>query len=317
MYKRNSQSITKAILIFRIFPWAAIILMSKSRIFAQKTAIFFYNDVYRVNLPNNHRFPMQKYYLVRSALQQELCNRTDVDFIVSPMATKDELETTHCPEYISRFVSGKLNSDENRRIGFPWSLSGVQRSTSSVGGTVAAMRSLCRNECLISGHFAGGTHHAFYDYGEGYCVFSDIAVAANLALNEFPNHINQILIIDCDVHQGNGNAVLFQNNPNVFTFSIHCKENYFSKKQLSNLDVEVPAGASDEEYMTLLQNIIPSLVQDIKPQLIFYQSGVDIHHLDRLGKLKVSLDGLSERNKLIYRTAKENEAKVVITMGGG
>jgi acetoin utilization deacetylase AcuC-like enzyme len=166
-----------------------------------RPARFFYNDVYRVALPETHRFPMEKYRMVREGLQRAFVGDARVDFEVSPLATAEELKSTHCSRYVDRYLRGQMSELEIRRVGFPWSISGVQRSTSSVGGTVAAMRAVCSGEAAFAGHIAGGTHHAFYDYGEGFCVFSDIAVAANLALYEFPS-IQKILIVDLDVHQG-------------------------------------------------------------------------------------------------------------------
>eukprot|EP01032_Pedospumella_encystans_P027874 gene27874-31489_t len=198
---------------------------------------------------------MDKYRLVRQKLQSEFESDVNVEFVESPLATTDELKVTHCPDYVD----------------------------SSAGGTVAATRSVLKNkDALFSGHIAGGTHHAFYDYGEGFCVFSDIAVACNLALKEYPDEVKQILIIDLDVHQGNGNAVLFKNDPRVFTFSMHCKDNYFSKKEHSNIDVEVEAGCQDEEYLAKLNLWLPILFEKVQPQLVFFQAGVDIYEGDRL-----------------------------------
>lgn len=161
---------------------------------------------YIVKLTEGHRFPMTKYRIVRQGLQHEYMQHKHVSFHVSPLATQSELSTTHCIEYINRYITGQMTEKEVRKTGFPWSLAGVQRSLSSVGGTVAAMRSILEghNSDLsdVSCHLAGGTHHAFYDYGEGYCIFSDIAVAANVALTEYPERVKRVLIIDLDVHQG-------------------------------------------------------------------------------------------------------------------
>jgi acetoin utilization deacetylase AcuC-like enzyme len=170
---------------------------------------------------------------------------------------------------------------------------------------------------MFSCHIAGGTHHAFYDYGEGFCVFSDIAVAANLALLEYPNIVRKIVIIDLDVHQGNGNAVLFKDDSRVFTFSMHCKENYFSKKQSSDVDVELDAGTTDEEYLLKLQAWLPYLTKTLQPDLIFYQAGVDISGKDRLGRLSITRDGLRRRNRMVYKAAKRHGVRIVTTMGGG
>jgi len=201
---------------------------------------FFYNDVYDVLLPPNHRFPMPKYRLVREKLQREYSFPELVLFTPSPCASEAELATTHCPNYIHRYFTGNMTPLEVRRTRFPWSMDHVRRSTSSVGGTVAAMRAIADNHNLVfTGHIAGGTHHAFYDYGEGFCIFSDIAVAANLALLEYPEQFRRIVIIDLDVHQGNGNAELFKDSKQVFIFSMHCKDNYFSAKRSSNVDIEL------------------------------------------------------------------------------
>ena len=181
---------------------------------------------------------------------------------------------------------------------------------------MAAMRSVCMGEARVSAHLAGGTHHAFYDRGEGFCVFSDIAVASNLALKEF-HDIKRILIIDLDVHQGNGNAVLFEDNPSVYTFSMHCKANYFSKIRQSDLDVEVEVGATDDTYLSLLAQWLPKLLHEQQPDLVFYQAGVDTLGTDRLGKLGLSQDGLALRNRMVYEEVRKQGAKLVVTMGGG
>ena len=232
---------------------------------------YFYNDIYKVVLPEKHRFPMNKYRLVRDLLTNDLKKeglldptKNMVEFVESPLATLDEITSTHCPNYVSRFFSGQLTDKENRVVGFPWSESGVARCASSVGGTLAATRSVCSNESQVAAHLAGGTHHAFFDRGEGFCVFSDIAVAANLALDEFQDTVKQVLIIDLDVHQGNGNAVLFENDDRVFTFSAHCSGNFFSEIRRSDVDVELVPGTSDGEYLSVLARWIPWLMDKVK-----------------------------------------------------
>lgn len=281
-----------------------------------RRCVLYYNDVYRVVLPDTHGFPMEKYRMVRETLEAEKKDAAGVEFHVSPMATAEELATTHCPQYIERFLSGNLTPKENRKIGFPWGQSGVQRATSSVGGTLASTRTVLSNDDVRAAcHLAGGTHHAFYDYGEGFCVFSDIAVAANVALNEFG--VKKIVIIDLDVHQGNGNAVLFKNEPRVFTFSMHCAQNYFSTKQESDKDIELVAGTDDSGYLNILQAWLPYLTKTLDPDLVFYQAGVDIHKDDRLGKLKLTRAGISKRNHMVYNAVNRSRAKVVTTMGGG
>ncbi|CAM9199061.1 unnamed protein product [Discosporangium mesarthrocarpum] len=300
----------------------------------------FYNDVYEVELPPTHRFPMEKYRMVREGLQRDLgwdrrdgaiSESVDVSFHVSPLATLDDLLTTHDLSYVERYTRGLFTEKENRVVGFPWSLRGVNRTLSSVGGTVGAMHAVCRGtdvvrgrvreRCrggvMLAGHIAGGTHHAFRSRGEGFCVFSDIAVAANVALRDYRGTIKQVLVVDCDVHQGNGNACLFAGNPAVFTFSMHCKSNYFSAVEKSDIDVEMEEGAGDKEYLATLEQWLPELMDRVRPDLIFYQAGVDPLIHDRLGRLKLTREGLRERNRLVYAIALANKTPVVVTMGGG
>jgi len=228
--------------------------------------IFYYNDVYRVDLPATHRFPMGKYEAVRLSLQNEL--QQQVELRVSPVSTVAELTTTHTPEYVRRVCSDELAPSELRRIGFPGGQQSIDRALSSTGGTVAAARALFEREGQrVTGHIAGGTHHAFADRGEGYCVFSDIAVAANCILNEQPARVQRVLIVDLDVHQGNGNAVLFQGKPAVFTYSMHCKGNYFSAVEASDVDVEVKTGAGDDEYLAQLSSTLSPVFDEFEPQL--------------------------------------------------
>ena len=319
-------------------------------------------------MPPGHRFPMSKYKKVRKRVQAYVDSQQQLhsDFRVSPLATFDQLCTTHDAEYIQRYLNGKMTEAENRNIGFPWTLQHVNRTLSSTGGTIAAacdayeeyMRrsnaledlesqgstdEMKRNNAHLcwSAHVAGGTHHAFKDYGEGFCIFSDIAVAANVLLQRHPYQslpddpakskgIRRILIIDLDVHQGNGNAALFQGNNIVQTFSVHCRSNYFSKKEDSDLDIELPAGCTDDTYLTTLKHWLRRIEEhpfdeddqserhSKKPfDFIFYQAGVDIHEDDRLGRLSITQKGISERNHLVFDFANRMRAPLVICMGGG
>jgi len=341
----------------------------------------YYNDVYEVDLPPGHRFPMGKYRKVREAIQTKLGSLTEeekrqvhCEFRVSPLATKEQLVTTHDDHYVHRYLTGDMTESENRNIGFPWSLQHVNRSLSSVGGTVAAACAaweeyLGRHEYLQNAntqqntqtqppllneknkhlcwgaHVAGGTHHAFKDYGEGFCIFSDIAVAANVLLQRYSPSvqnnsslaIHRILVIDLDVHQGNGNAALFASDDRVQTFSMHCSGNYFSKKEDSNLDVELPIGCGDETYLSSLNYWLKGIEQHQFEEtldnekkddtqttgkrkqfdLIFFQSGVDISKEDRLGRLSVTQAGISKRNAMVFDFANRMESPLVICMGGG
>lgn len=337
----------------------------------------YYNDVYEVPLPPNHRFPMDKYRKVRERVQASVMKakasasshsdshththtytrkgyngNVQCDFRISPLVTVEDLVTTHCPEYVGRYLVGNLTDEEIRNVGFPWSKEGVDRAFSSTGGTVAAATSICKvkrqqkqylldrvhgndaedededstrnvNELefgqLWSAHVAGGTHHAFRDRGEGFCVFSDIAVAANVVLRDFPDVVKKILIIDLDVHQGNGNAVLFQGIDEVTTFSMHCNANYFSEKQNSDLDIELPSGCGDETYLSTLNHWLNRVKKgdagDI--DLIFFQAGVDILEEDRLGRLSITQNGIERRNKMVFDLANSLGCPLCITMGGG
>jgi acetoin utilization deacetylase AcuC-like enzyme len=312
----------------------------------------YYNDVYEVPLPPNHRFPMTKYRKVRERIQSKLSsiNNTqnkvhNVSFRISPLVSLQDLALTHCEDYIARYLQGQQTLDEIRNVGFPWSTAGVARSLSSTGGTVAAATAVCQAKRLASSHpneskqgpfwsahVAGGTHHAFHDRGEGFCVFSDIAVAANVILRDYSDVVKRILIVDLDVHQGNGNAVLFQGRHDVITFSMHCSSNYFSKKEESDLDIELPSGCDDETYLSTLHYWLNRIYKESngsssssnsstsssKFDFIFYQAGVDILQSDRLGRMNISPEGVSRRNKMVYEwVTKKMNVPLVITMGGG
>lgn len=278
--------------------------------------IFFYNDVYRVDLPDGHRFPMGKYEAVRTSLQHELGDTAE--FRVSPVASVAELTTSHTRGYVERVLRNELSPAELRRIGFPGGQQSIDRALSSVGGTVAAARAIFeRAGQRVTGHVAGGTHHAFSDRGEGYCVFSDIAVAAHCILREQPSAVRSCLIIDLDVHQGNGNAALFASEPRVFTFSMHCAGNFFSAVESSDLDVEVPIGAGDDAYIALLADALSGLFERAAPNLVFFQAGVDVLASDRYGKLKLSRAGVRRRNEAVFDSCARHDVPLVVTMGGG
>ena len=278
----------------------------------------YYNDIYHVDLPKTSSFPMQKYRYVREALQRELPS-TLATFYESPLVSEKDLTLVHCEGYVSRFLGGQLTRDELRRIGFPWSPQHVNRALSSTGGTVAAAHAVCRADAtaIFAGHIAGGTHHAFADRGEGYCVFNDIAVAAAVALRDHAARVQRVLVVDCDVHQGNGTASIFAGDERVFTASFHCEANLFSAREVSDLDVDLPPGVGDEAYLEALQAHLPGLFERVRPQLCFFQAGVDVHESDRIGKLKLSSAGIKKRNALVYAAAARHGARLVVTMGGG
>lgn len=301
----------------------------------------YYNDVYEVPLPPNHRFPMEKYRKVRERVQSAILSspqrqqdkRVQCDFRVSPLVSLEDLVTTHCPDYVRRYMDGDQTEEELRNVGFPWSPQGVDRSFSSTGGTVAAATAIgqARRQqmqhgsiesewgLLFSAHVAGGTHHAFRDRGEGFCVFSDIAVAANVLLRDYRDVVKKILIIDLDVHQGNGNAVLFQGVEEVTTFSMQCDGNYFSDRQESDLDIDLPPGTTDETYLATLHHWLSRVRRGEAGNFdfIFFQAGVDILEDDRLGKMCITQSGVTRRNRMVFDLARDLNVPLCITMGGG
>ena len=303
----------------RLMRGRSLVCAAASVPFASTSVPFYYNDIYHVELPKTNSFPMQKYRYVREALQRELATSI-ATFHESPLAKLDDLTTVHEESYVRRFLNGELSRDENRRIGFPWSPASVDRALSSTGGTIAAAHAVCRagpSGPRFAGHVAGGTHHAFADRGEGYCVFNDIAVAAAVALRDYPDTIRKVLVVDCDVHQGNGSARIFADDSRVFTFSLHCEGNLFSAREASDLDVDLPVGTGDDVYLETLGAHLPRLFESVRPDLCFFQAGVDCHAADRIGKLELSSAGLKRRNALMYETAARHGAKLVLTMGGG
>jgi len=273
-----------------------------------KTPRLFYTDQYILPLPSEHRFPIEKYRLLREMLE------ADGTFALqpAPLADIETIELIHDPEYVRAFVEGRLGESALRRIGFPWSDGLVQRTLASVGSTLAAT-----DEALASGWggtLAGGTHHAFRAEGSGYCVFNDIAVA--IAWLRSTHNVHRAAVVDLDVHQGDGTAEIFRDDPDVLTLSVHCKINFPFRKQTSRIDVELEAGIEDDAYLNTLADTLPQIA-DFHPEIIFYQSGVDGLAEDRLGKLSLTHAGLQERDRRIVNLAKSLRVPLVITLGGG
>jgi acetoin utilization deacetylase AcuC-like enzyme len=268
------------------------------------TPRLFYTDHCVLPLPPQHKFPIEKYRMVRELLEQD-------GFFSLEEAPQAEVETitrVHDPEYVEAFLQGTLSAAAMRRIGFPWSEGLVRRTLASVGSTLAATR-----EALAAGWggtLAGGTHHAFAREGSGFCVFNDIAVAARWVQRE------RVAVIDLDVHQGDGTADIFRGDASVLTVSIHCKNNFPLRKQQSSLDVELDAGVGDEEYLRVLERVLPQ-VWEYRPEFVFYQSGVDGLGSDRLGKLRLSHAGLVERDRMVMLGVRQLGVPFVITLGGG
>ncbi|UCH18396.1 MAG: histone deacetylase [Burkholderiales bacterium] len=278
----------------------------------------FYSDHFVLPLPAGHRFPMPKYRLLRDRLAREF---PGIGLHAAEPASDGELALVHTPRYIEAIAQGQLSEPEQREIGFPWSPAMVERSRRSVGATIASARAALAEG--VSGNLAGGTHHAHADRGSGYCVFNDIAVAARLMQAESHRAHRRLLrvaVIDLDVHQGNGTAAIFRDDPTVFTLSIHGERNFPFRKECSDVDVELPDGCTDEPYLDALDKALRALWQrhgDDPPNLIFYLAGADPHEGDRLGRLRLSFAGLAERDRRVFAAARERGIPVAIAMGGG
>lgn len=270
----------------------------------------FYSDQFVLPLPPGHRFPMQKYKLVREGAE---AGTSALEFAEAPAVTDGVLALAHHPAYIRKVSEGSLSLDEQRLIGFPWSPEMVERSRRSAGATVAACRASF--EQGVAFNLAGGTHHAYADHGEGFCVFNDSAIAARLMQAE--RRVSRVAIVDLDVHQGNGTASILANDDSVFTLSLHGEKNYPFRKEISDLDVALPDGTGDAAYLIALQAAMAEMFRRFAPQLIIYLAGADPHEGDRLGRLKLSFAGLAARDRLVLSQAHEREIPVAVTMAGG
>lgn len=274
--------------------------------------IVFYADHHEVQLPEGHRFPMHKYRALREALVAEAVLRPD-QLHASGLAPWEELALVHTPDYLHRLRTGTLARKEERLIGLPWSPTLIDRSRASVFGTVNAARAALAFG--VAGNLAGGTHHAFADRGEGFCVFNDLAVAARALLAE--GAVERVLILDLDVHHGNGTAQIFTDDPRVFTCSLHGERNYPYRKPPGDLDVGLPDEAGDDLYLDALTATLPVALDRARPDLILYQAGVDPLAEDRLGRLHLSHEGLRQRDHAVLDAARRMGIPVALSMGGG
>jgi acetoin utilization deacetylase AcuC-like enzyme len=278
----------------------------------------FYSDHFVLPLPEGHRFPMQKYHLLREWAAAGIPN---LHLAEAPAASDGELALAHAPAYVSAVCDGLLTPAQQREIGFPWSPRMVERSRRSVGATVAAARVALREG--VAANLAGGTHHASADKGGGYCVFNDVAVAARLMQAEWHRTCRQLLrvaVIDLDVHQGNGTAAIFRDDPTVFTLSMHGERNFPFRKEVSDLDVDLPDGCADDDYLSALDLALARLWTrhgNAPPGLIFYLAGADPHENDRLGRLKLTDKGLAERDRRVFAFAHGRRIPVAVSMAGG
>ncbi len=272
----------------------------------------FYSDHFVLPLPDGHRFPMTKYSLLRGRVEaSSVCGPGELR---EPEAVTDaEILRAHDEGYLDRVVTGALTEKEIRRIGFPYSEMMVERSRRASGGTVGAC--LAALEDGFSANLAGGTHHAFADRGEGYCVFNDSAIAARAV--QAAGLVERVVVVDTDVHQGNGTAAILAGDPTVFTFSIHAEKNFPFHKERSDLDVPLPNGADDETYLIALRSGLERTLEESRPELAIYLAGADPFEGDRLGRLSVTKAGLAERDRLVLETCRERNIPVAVTMAGG
>lgn len=271
-----------------------------------------WNEHYTIPLPEGHRFPMIKYDLIPEQLLYE--GTISSDNLFSPKVLEERtLLGIHDQSYWEKLKTGKLTREEIRRTGFPYSEQLVTRELVILQGTIDCAKYAL--EYGVALNVAGGTHHAFRDRGEGFCLLNDIAVASDYLLKN--NLATQILVVDLDVHQGNGTASIFHGNQSVFTFSMHGGKNYPLKKEPSDLDIPLPDGVDDSYYLKLLKHHLPQLLDEIQPDFIFYQSGVDVLATDKLGRLGISQQGCKSRDRFVLGLCHKHNIPVAISMGGG
>lgn len=286
----------------------------------------FYADQYVLPLPAGHRFPMAKYSRLRQRLLERL---PQLNLSAAPAASDGELALAHAPHYVHAVKTGGLSAADQREIGFPWSPQMVERSRRSTGATIAAARLALglagaggSKPQGLAGNLAGGTHHASRAKGAGFCVFNDVAVASRLMQAEWSRlHRRaaalQVAVIDLDVHQGNGTASIFAGDDSVFTLSVHGEKNFPFRKEPSDLDIDLPDGCADVEYLQALEHALGELERRFEPGLIFYLAGSDPHEGDRLGRLKLTYDGLQARDRRVFDWAWQRRIPTAFVMAGG
>lgn len=271
-----------------------------------------FSPVYRLRLPEGHRFPMLKYELIHEQLLYEgTC--TEANFFAPAPVNDRWVLGVHTDSYVQALKTGTVDAKMMRRIGFPLTPELIEREWIITQGTIDCTQIAYRDGVAMN--IAGGTHHAYPDRGEGFCMLNDVGVAAHYLLET--RQAQKILVIDLDVHQGNGTAVMFQQAPRVFTFSMHGRDNYPLKKEQSDLDIDFPSGTADELYLNTLYDTLPNLIRSEQPDFLFYVSGVDILASDRLGKLSVSREGCRQRDVFVFEQAIKNGLPIAVSMGGG
>jgi len=271
-----------------------------------------YHPIYKHPLPEGHRFPMEKYELLpKQLLYEGTC--IGENFFEPALASDQDIVRVHTNEYLQNLKNLSIDPRATRKTGFPLSAELVEREIRIAGGTIQAAEFAM--QFGIAMNIAGGTHHAYPGHGEAFCLLNDQAIAARYLQQK--KLAEKILIVDLDVHQGNGTAYIFKNDPSVFTFSMHGRNNYPFKKEESDLDIELPDGTGDEEYLQILRTTLPDLIARQEPDFIFYLSGVDILSTDKLGKLSCSIEGCKERDRFVLQLCHDQKIPVEVSMGGG
>ena len=270
----------------------------------------FYADHYVLPLPEGHRFPMEKYKKLRDLVSQ----LAGVYLENAPSVTDTQILYAHDASYLIKVLQGSLSPQEQQEIGFPWSTQMVERSRRSAGATLAAAKIALKEG--VAANLAGGTHHAYRNKGSGFCVFNDSAIAARALQKEIHPRL-KVAIIDLDVHQGNGTASILENDPSIFTFSIHGENNFPFSKEVSDLDIGLPDGTGDEFYLAALHQGLEKLEEQFKPDFIIYLAGADPHEGDRLGKLSITKNGMGQRDQCVFQFALDRQIPIAFSMAGG
>jgi acetoin utilization deacetylase AcuC-like enzyme len=271
-----------------------------------------FDTIFAHPLPEGHRFPMLKYELIPEQLLHEGTVNTD-NFFAPTICEESTILLTHDSNYFEHLMNQSLSPLAIRKIGFPLSPELVQRERTILQGTID--NALYAKQFGISMNIAGGTHHAYTNKGEGFCLLNDMAVAANYLLNK--NLSKKIIIVDLDVHQGNGTAEIFKEEERVFTFSMHGEKNFPAQKEKSDLDIALPDFTNDKVYLNILNETLPKLIQEVEPDFVFYQSGVDILESDKLGRLNISMEACKQRDKFVFQQCLINNIPIAVSMGGG
>lgn len=274
-------------------------------------AAVFHPIYSQLSLPSKHRFPIQKYQGIRDALAAR--GVAEHYFVEPQPITPTELKQVFDSAYVDALVEGRLSTEAMRRIGFPWSEQLIARSLTAVGGTILTAKLAL--QCGRALNLTGGYHHAFANYGSGFCLFNDLYLAA-LSMLEFPS-IDRVLIVDCDVHQGDGTAKLASNNPNIVTLSLHGEKNFPYRKQVSDYDFALAKGTQDAEYLDTLESALHLALNQSRPDAVLYDAGVDIHQHDDLGHLCVSTNGILARDRLVFDQCCEKGLPIAAVIGGG